>query len=319
MILKHIRKNKYLFLVFLLFGLSLPIISQSKSTEHYQFSGYVKSSDNNALDFVQIVVLSNKDKTLAYTTSNESGYYSLPFNCNSDSVFLRVSRLAYVSQTIKLAVTAKTCNFVMQAAKSSHLDEIVVTDNEEAITEVGDTLRYLARSFTDGTEVNAEDVLAKLPGVTVDKSSGQIKYQGKEIKKILLDGDDLTDNNYKVVSKSLSANWLDKIEILNRFSENRLLKGIEQSNDVAINLKLKESVKSPFFGSVTVGGGNTNKYMGKAELLSYLKNVKLFTTAEANNTTGIPHVDKSLALKLLFLAMIISSLLNDCYQAKATY
>ena len=60
-----------------------------------------------------------------------------------------------------------------------------------------DTIFYNIQKFKDGSERNVEDVLAKLPGVTVDKGTGKIKYQGKEIKKILLDGDDLTDNNYQ--------------------------------------------------------------------------------------------------------------------------
>ncbi len=275
---------RYFSSILLIFLLSSFVFSQETQRTNYQFSGYITDKDNKVLDFVQVTILSKNNNTIAYTMSDELGYYYLSFKSNSDSVFLHVSRLAYIPKSVKLAVVAKGHNFVMQESKSSHLEEIVVTDNESAIYENEDTVRYLARSFTDGTEVNVEDVLAKLPGLTVDKSNGQIKYQGKEIKKILLDGDDLTDNNYKVVSKSLSADWLDKIEILNRFSDNRLLKGIEQSTDVAINLKLKESVKSPFFGSITAAVGNTNKYKGKGELLSYLKRLKILTTTEANNT-----------------------------------
>jgi len=56
-----------------------------------------------------------------------------------------------------------------------------------------------------------------------------------------------------VLSKNLSADWLEEVEILKHFTNSRLVQGIQQSEEFAINLKLKEDAKSPLFGTVDAG------------------------------------------------------------------
>ena len=116
------------------------------------------------------------------------------------------------------------------------------------------------------------------------KKSGVITYQGKKIKKILLDGDDLTGDNYQVMSKNMSADWLEGVEVLKRLNDSRLMHGVRESDEVAINLKLKEEAKSPLFGSAETGLGSRPNYKAEAELLSYSKGFKLFAPVDANNT-----------------------------------
>ncbi len=82
----------------------------------------------------------------------------------------------------------------------------------------------------------------------------------------------------------MSADWLEEVEILKHFTNSRLVQGIQQSEEVAINLKLKEDAKSPLFGTVDAGVGTTAKYLFKVEVLSYFKQNKSFAFGEANNT-----------------------------------
>ncbi len=170
----------------------------------------------------------------------------------------------------------------MELTSENTLEEVVVR-SKRPIETSGDTISFSPRYFKDGTERNVEDLLGKLPGISVDATTGTIKYQGREIKKILLDGDDLTGNNYKVLGKNLSADWLEGVEVVKRFNDKRLLRGIKQSDDIAINLKLNESAKAPIFGKADIGVGMESKYRLKSEILSYLKKLKLFSIAETNN------------------------------------
>ncbi|MDE0472220.1 MAG: carboxypeptidase-like regulatory domain-containing protein [Ekhidna sp.] len=241
------------------------------------------SDGNTPIDFAQVYVQDLEGKILAYTFTDSLGGFKLTFETEEASVLIRVARLGYEPFQKVVSATQTVIDVSLSLANESTLKEVVVTEGQPVEVE-GDTISYFVESFRDGSEDNVEDLLAKLPGVSVDEESGTIKYQGKEIKKILLDGDDLTGENYKVLSKNLSAEWLEEVEVLKRFTDSRLLQGIQQSNEVAINLKLKEEAKAPLFGTIEAGGGNTSKYFARPELLSYLKKLKLYATGEANNT-----------------------------------
>jgi hypothetical protein len=244
-------------------------------------------SKQQVVEVASVYVKTANQKILGYAFSDEKGHYRLEFSTTEDSVTIHISSLGYIARTLKIAADTKYLRTELTVSKQTEFKEIVVNADKEAIIERGDTVSYAVSAFSDGTEVNAEEILAKLPGVSVDEKSGKIKYQGKEIKKIMLDGDDLTEDNYKVLSKNLSAEWLEEVDILKHFTGSRLYHGIKQSEDVAINIKLKENAKAPLFGSVEAGGGAAekfDKYLARAELLSYMKKVKLYAHAESSNT-----------------------------------
>ncbi len=269
--------------VLLVWLAAYPVHSQDRNNIDCTLSGVVYDTVGQPIEAAQLTVSTFDKKVIAYTFTDELGKYMLKFSTSQDSITLNVTRLGYVPYSVKQKANVKKQDVILSLASSSVLSEITVTD-KRPIKEQNDTVNYSVEKFIDGSEINVEDVLAKLPGFTVDKGTGKIKYQGKEIKKILLDGDDLTDNNYKVLSKNLSADWLEEVEVLKKFSDKRLLKGIKKSDDIAINLKLKEDAKAPLFGDFTLGAGTTKKYTAGAELLSYQKKIKLFAVIESNNT-----------------------------------
>lgn len=241
------------------------------------------TSQEKPVDYAQVYVLSLGGSIIATTTSDSLGIYRLQLETTADSLVVNISRLGFKpwQTTIPSGLSKLDVQLVMSS--NSRLKDFVVT-GRKPVSQQGDTLRYHAEKFQDGTERNVEELLAKLPGVSVDEKSGVIKYQGKKIKKILLDGDDLTGDNYQVLSKNMSADWLEGVEVLKRFNDSRLMHGVRESDEVAINLKLKEEAKSPLFGSAETGLGSRPNYKAEAELLSYSKGFKLFAPADANNT-----------------------------------
>ena len=241
------------------------------------------TSQESPIDFAQVYVLSLDGSILTSSLSDSLGVFQVQYSSSSDSVVLNISRLGYKPWQQTISTELKALEVTLSLSDASKLKDFVVTGNRP-VSQQGDTLSYSTETFVDGTEQNVEDVLAKLPGISVDEQSGSIRFQGKEIEKILLDGDDLTGDNYKVLSKNLSADWLEEVEILKRFTDSRLLQGIRESNEVALNLKLKEDAKAPLFGGAEVGLGSRKTYDVTTELLSYLKKFKLFALVTANNT-----------------------------------
>ncbi|MDO4229388.1 MAG: TonB-dependent receptor, partial [Capnocytophaga sp.] len=79
---------------------------------------------------------------------------------------------------------------------------------------------------------------------------------------------------------------IEEIEILNRYSDNRLLKDIEESNKVALNLKLNEKSKRVWFGNVDAAYGlvSENRYHLKTNLMNFGKENKYYFLSNLNNT-----------------------------------
>ena len=251
-------------------------------SQDVKIQGVITDVAGNLLEHVVVIITQENGEIIAFSQSSANGEYSIEYKTNKKTIDIKFRRIGVQTLQKQIATTLGKLDVSLELSTSNTLDEIVVkTKSRVKITK--DTIAYRSKYFTDGSEKNAEDLLEKLPGISVNRSTGTIKYQGKEIKKILLDGDDLTRANYKVLSKNLSADWIEEVEIIKKFNDKRLLRGIKKSQDIAINLKLNENAKAPFFGKVNFGVGIESKYLLKTELLSYIKKMKLLMLAETNN------------------------------------
>src|SRR5690606_13674413 len=117
----------------------------------------------------------------------------------------------------------------------------------------------------DGSERTVEDMLKKLPGIKV-ADNGQISFKNRLNKRFLIEGDDIFDQNYVSRSRNISIDIIDKVQALDHFSDNPLLKGVLDTDDVALNLTLKKGV-SEFSGNIAVGLGLEDKYLLDATVL----------------------------------------------------
>lgn len=251
-----------------------------KSNERISIKGHILDIDNNPIELVQVVI-SNKERTiLSFSYSDSDGRYEVSFPEN-EAYFISFQRLGFEKKNFELEnFTPST--IILNYSEFVKLNEVIITD-KTFIDDQGDTIDYKVNKISNGTERKLEDILKKLPGVTIDQN-GKITYQGREISRILLDGDDLTGTNYKILSKGMSAEWIDEVQIIKKFSTNKILRGIKSSEDIAINLKIFEDIKSPLFGKAGLGLGTWNRFEIQKELLQYRKKIKSFLVTEATNT-----------------------------------
>lgn len=169
--------------------------------------------------------------------------------------------------------------------KSTALDEVLIYANRNPIYYRGDTLVYVADSFKVKENAVVEDLIRKLPGMTIDEN-GKIKNQGKEIGQVLVDGDEFFGNDPTIATKNLAAKGVQTVEVYEKDAED----GSDEKVQV-LDLKLKEEAKKGYFGKVNLAGGlnqfttpNRGFYEGEMLLNSYNKNQKLAVYALGSNT-----------------------------------
>ncbi|OSY88806.1 hypothetical protein WH52_03830 [Tenacibaculum holothuriorum] len=250
-------------------------------------SGTLKDSKDNLIIGNIVLKDSLLKSYISYTYSNNKGYYQLKLNKKTGSFNLVFSSLGYKPKTIPISINKEqdniTVNVVLQDDNIS-LNEVIIKA-EKAVFIQKDTIRFRTKAFTNGTEQTVEDLLKKIPGLNID-NEGKIKVGNQEIEKLMVDGDDFFEKGYKILSKNMPAHPIEEVEILKHFSNNRLLKGVENSDKVALNLKLNEKAKRVWFGNVSLGYGLffENRYETKANLMNFGKKNKYFFLTSLNNT-----------------------------------
>jgi hypothetical protein len=241
-------------------------------------------SDSYGIVPFATVLIKHNGVISQYTSADENGFYSLILKKDKDSLQLEVSTLAHEPKIINLTDYKPQNNEILLDLKLENrvtvLKEVLIS-KKPAITQKKDTLEYNPERFKDGSEKVVEDLLKKLPGVKVE-DNGEIKYKGKTIKKMLLDGDDLFDTNYTIGSKNINVDMIDKVQGIENYEENSLLKGIKDSEDVAINLVLKKG-KTDISGNSTIGYGIEERYNGNVSGVLVNNKIKGFGISSFNN------------------------------------
>jgi len=269
-----VRHNIYI-LFFSLITFSL--FAQTK------IEGKVTGPAGKLLTGAAVVLKNSEQKIFAYTFSAEDGSYLLSVKDQGEYI-LEVNFLGYKQETALVDVTsdvkAFTFNFSLQ--EIDDVLEAVVIEVEKPVSRHGDTLAYDAKALSTGHEVVVEDLLKNIPGITI-LEDGTIKYGEREIDKVMVDGEDLFNKGYSLLTKNMPTQPLDKIEVLQNYSKNKLLKGIEDSNAVALNLTIDEQFKNIWFGNLTAGYGNDNRYKANGNLMNFGKYYKNFFSFALNN------------------------------------
>lgn len=226
--------------------------------------GNVTNDDGEVVGFANVLIkkVSNPNAVYLFTSTDENGSYSIKLPDFLDAFIVEVTSVGHETQQKNSPILQKVdypfqLDFVL-LKRTTSLKEIIIKVREKPVKIKNDTTTFNPNSFKDGTEKVVEDLLKKLPGVQVE-SNGEIKFKGKNIKKMLLDGDDLFDSQYVVGSKNIDVDMVENIQAIENFNENTLLKGISSSDDVALNIKLKKS-KTSLSGNAKLSYGVKDSY-----------------------------------------------------------
>lgn len=227
---------------------------------------------------------------IAFTYSDKNGDYKLKTQ-NNRNFILEINSLGYSSETVPIKLAPNQSQLrvdVYMRSEAESLNEVVI-QAEQPISVKKDTINFKTKYFVDGTEQTVEDLLKKIPGLNVD-SEGTIKLGNQEIEKLMVDGDDLFERGYKILSKNMPAYPIEEVELLKNYSNNHLLKGVEESDKVALNLKLDEKSKRIWFGNLESSIGNDSFYQLKGNLMNFGKKNKYYFLTNMNsigyNATG---------------------------------
>ncbi|WP_164112756.1 TonB-dependent receptor [Sphingobacterium sp. xlx-96] len=249
----------------LLLFVCLLFMSFFQASAQTKVSGQVvDGSDNGKLEKASIALLNTKDSILVrFTWSKENGNFSL-INIDTGSYKLLVSYPQYADfvQDLALDPAGKELGIIKLSKVARLIEEVQVMGRKPVVIK-GDTIEYDAGSFKVEKDAKVEDLLKVLPGITMD-ASGRITAQGKEVKKVLLDGEEFFGDDPTLITKNIRSDMVSKVQVYEKKSDLAVRTGIDDGERTqTIDIKLKEDKKKGMFGQVLGGVGTDKYYTGK--------------------------------------------------------
>ena len=201
--------------------------------------GTVLDAQGKKVDAYVTVAPKGTGNILGFADTDSKGHYKLEFTTQADSVTVTASGLAIGNQVKIVANRSQRVDFRVRE-KTVQLKEVSV--RAQKIRQNGDTLNYLVGAYQQQGDRVIGDVLKRMPGIEVADNGG-IKYNGKSIKKFYVEEMDLLQGRYGLATNNINASDVATVQVLENHQPVKALQGKTLTDDVAINLKLKDSAK----------------------------------------------------------------------------
>lgn len=243
------------------------------------------SDDGSILENANMIAFpkSKKNETKFVITDNK-GRFKLELEIDEDYQ-ITISHIGFNEKIVLIESNSKLDYYQFELVrKEENLKEIIIQHNPIIIKK--DTITYSVKSFANGRERKMKELLEKLPGVEVDKN-GEVTVQGKKVTQMLVEGKPFFGGGSKLAVENIPADALDKIEVIDHFNQVGLLKQVSDSDELAMNVKLKEDKKKFVFGDVEASaeaGNDDNKfYLGHTALFYYSPKTNISFIGDLNN------------------------------------
>lgn len=249
--------------------------------QNVQLQGQVMDTIKNPIPYTNLIatpLVENLNITFAIT--DIKGQYRLNLRV-ATPYKIEISHLGFSKLIDTVNITQGTKKiYILQ--ESSELLEQVIINQKMAIIVKEDTIIYRTNQFKTGEERKLREVLKKLPGVEVDRD-GNVKVNGKKVTKLMVEGKTFFTGDTKLAVNNIPADAVDEIVVLDNYSEVAFLKGLIDSDQMALNIILKEDKKEFVFGDLEAGGGVEERFLLHPTLFYYGPKTAINVIGDINN------------------------------------
>jgi hypothetical protein len=264
----------------------------AQTPNRVSIKGQAKDTLGNELAYATVMLLNPKDSTLAnFTRSDDKGEFSFK-NVKNSPYILKITYIGYLPFQQYLPVSSTETNdlgILINKPISNELMEVVIKTAKAPLRIHGDTIEYDATTFKVPPGSTVEDLLRRLPGIELD-AEGNIKAQGKDVKKVYVDGKTFFGDDPKAATKNLGAETISKVQVFNEKSEQAKLTGVDDGKkEKAMNLELKAEYKKGKFGKITGAIGTDERWAGRGNFNRFNEKEQLSFIGYGNNInqTGV--------------------------------
>jgi hypothetical protein len=213
--------------------------------------GAVTDSLGVAVDAYVTVMPKGTGNIIGFADTDAKGHYKLQFRSGADSVVVTAAGMS-IGNVSRIVANRSQRLDIRANQKTIELKEVSV--KADKIRQHGDTLNYTVGAYQQQGDRVIGDVLKRMPGIEVSES-GAIKFNGKAIKKFYVEDMDLLQGRYGLATNNINASDVATVQVLEHHQPIKALQDKSITDDVAINLKLKNSAKGTVAINTMLGAG----------------------------------------------------------------
>jgi Outer membrane protein beta-barrel family/CarboxypepD_reg-like domain len=219
------------------------------------------------------LVVTDKNGNFVFNNLNASGY----------RIFISFTGYEKVEQRVNLLASNLTPLSFNIAKVATDLGDVTVVAKAAPARQKGDTTEYSAAQFKVNPDATAEDIIKKLPGVTVARD-GTVTAMGEQVRKVTVDGRDFFGDDATAALKNLPASVIDKIQVFDKLSDQAQLTGFDDGNSVkTVNIVTKSGIKNGQFGRIYAGAGTDSRYSAGGNVSFFKGDRRLSLVGNFNN------------------------------------
>lgn len=275
-------------LVFLLLWVcACTTISYAQHSRRITVTGTVIDGDDKSpVGQATVQLLSLPDSAMvAGNVTNNNGAFSIA--ARPGKYVLRVSFVGYLSQEkpVQLAAGKPSLHIgtIVLPSDAILLGEAVVVAEAPQVTVSEDTIGYNASAYRTPEGAMLEELVRKLPGAEVDED-GNIKINGKEVKKLMVDGKEFFGGDVKTGLKNLPVDMVDKLKTYDKKSDLARVTGIDDGEEeTVLDLTVKKGMNQGWFGNTDLAAGTEDRYSGRAMINRFYDKTQFSVIGSANN------------------------------------
>lgn len=250
---------------------------------HVLLKGQTRDTALAPIAFANVMAIDTATQEMkAFAVTDVRGGFQL--RLKEQTVYeIKVTFVGYVpfSQYLQLDHSPEDPLMIIMKEAVNALDEVTVVAEMPVLVR-GDTISYKAEAFTKGDERKLEDVLEELPGFAI-RDNGDIEVQGKRVDKVLVDGKEFFEGDTKLATKNIPADVVDRVQVLQNFNDIQPMQGLNNDEQLALNIQLKSDKKRIVFGDLEAGGGPEKRYFGHANTFYYSPKTSVNFIGDGNN------------------------------------
>lgn len=262
-------------------------------TAHAQdrlISGAITDRDTqDPIEQVTVQLLKMDSTYVSGSLTNEKGLFRINAPENG-KYLLKITSVGY-TPTVKRIVIAEDKNLAMGqivlGADAIMLKAATVTAMAKKVVLKEDTFVYNSSAYRTPEGSTIEELVKRLPGAEVSED-GTIKINGKEVKKILVDGKEFMTGDTKTALKNLPTSIIEKIKAYDEKSDLAKVTGIDDGEEqTVLDFGVKRGMNKGMFSNIDAGVGTKDRYSARGMAAYFNDNNRLMLFASANNTNDM--------------------------------
>ena len=267
--------------------------SMAASAQGIKITGTLVDRDTKEGVMLATVQMLKPDSTyVSGVLSDEKGNFSIEVSATG-SYILKFTSVGYTPLTKTVKVDGKkdiALGKITFNADAIMLKGATVVGQAARVTVQEDTFVYNASAYRTPEGSVVEELVKRLPGAQVS-DDGTITINGKEVKKVLVDGKEFMTGDTQTALKNLPTSIIDKIKSYDEKSDLAKVTGIDDGEEqTVLDFGIKKGMNKGVFGNVDASVGTQDRYAERLMGALFKDKTRVMLMGNLNNVNdrGFP-------------------------------